>query len=63
MANMTPAPKPGLLAALDGADGALHQLNALVAYAIEPDDHETHLDTIQDLQTALAAMRTDVNAL
>lgn len=63
MADMTPDPKPGLLAALDGADTALDQLNALAAYSVEPDDHETHLDTIQNLQTALAALRSDVNDL
>lgn len=60
MADMTPAPEAGLLAALDGADAALHQLNVLLAYAVVPDGHEGHLDTVQNLQAALGALRTDI---
>jgi len=60
---MTPPYKAAMSSALDGADSALDQLNILAAYAVEPADHEQHLDTVQDLQAALAALRSDVDAL
>lgn len=63
MADMTPPAQGALLAALDLADTAAERTNVLLAYAVTPEDHETHLDVIQDLQVALAALREDVSDL
>ena len=60
MPNTEPAPGGPMGALCERADEHLSELNVALAYVPDLPSRETHLQTVQDLITALEALQADL---
>lgn len=60
MADIEPAPEGPMGALIERADEHLAELNVALAYVPDLPNREAHLQTVQDLITALEALQADL---
>lgn len=60
MADTEPSPEGPIGALIERADEHLAELNVALAYAPDLSNRETHLQSVQDLVDALAALQADL---